>query len=37
VTLLLGDGSVQFVRDSLDPATWRALGTRRGAEVPGDF
>ena len=33
VNLLLGDGSVRFVKDSVDVATWRALGTIRGGEV----
>ncbi len=27
------DGSVQFMRDSIDLITWRALGTRAGGEV----
>jgi prepilin-type N-terminal cleavage/methylation domain-containing protein/prepilin-type processing-associated H-X9-DG protein len=33
VNLLLGDGSVRFVKDSVSPATWRALATRKGGEV----
>lgn len=37
VNVLLGDGSVRFVRDAVDLPTWRALGTRNGGEVPGDF
>jgi prepilin-type N-terminal cleavage/methylation domain-containing protein/prepilin-type processing-associated H-X9-DG protein len=37
VNLLLGDGSVRFVRNSVDPTTWRAVGTRNGGEVPSDF
>jgi prepilin-type N-terminal cleavage/methylation domain-containing protein/prepilin-type processing-associated H-X9-DG protein len=33
VNLLLGDGSVKFVKNSVDLQTWRALGTRNGGEV----
>jgi prepilin-type processing-associated H-X9-DG protein len=33
VNLLLCDGSVQFVNNSVDLATWRALSTRSGGEV----
>ncbi len=29
----LGDGSVRFIRDSIDMATYRALGSRNGGEV----
>jgi hypothetical protein len=31
------DGSVRFVTDDIDVATWRALGTARGSEALGDF
>lgn len=38
VNLLLGDGSVRFVTNSISSATWRAVGTRAGGEVNGsDF
>ena len=37
VNVLLGDGSVRFVTDTIDLPTWRALGTRNGGEVLGDF
>jgi prepilin-type N-terminal cleavage/methylation domain-containing protein/prepilin-type processing-associated H-X9-DG protein len=37
VNLLLADGSVRFVRNSVQPATWRALATRDGGEVVGDL
>jgi prepilin-type processing-associated H-X9-DG protein len=33
VNLLLGDGSVRFVKDSVDRQVWRALGTIAGGEV----
>jgi prepilin-type N-terminal cleavage/methylation domain-containing protein/prepilin-type processing-associated H-X9-DG protein len=38
VNLLLCDGSVRFVTNSITVATWRSLATRAGGEVPGsDF
>jgi prepilin-type N-terminal cleavage/methylation domain-containing protein len=37
VGLLLGDGSVRFVKETVSPPIWRALGTIAGGEtVPGD-
>jgi hypothetical protein len=30
---MMGDGSVRFVKDSIDIPTWQALGTRAGGEV----
>jgi prepilin-type N-terminal cleavage/methylation domain-containing protein len=37
VHVLLMDGSARPVSDSISLATWRALGTRQGGEVVGDF
>ena len=33
VQCLMGDGSVRFVRDTIDLTNWRALGTMNGGEV----
>lgn len=33
VHLLLADGSLRFISDSIDRKTWRALGTRAGNDV----
>lgn len=33
VNALLGDGSVRFLKETIDGATWRGLGTIRGGEV----
>jgi len=33
VNVAFADGSVRFIRDSIDFPTWRALGTRDGGEV----
>ncbi|HZW32959.1 MAG TPA: DUF1559 domain-containing protein [Isosphaeraceae bacterium] len=33
VSILLGDGSVRFIKDSINLAIWRALSTTRGGEI----
>jgi prepilin-type N-terminal cleavage/methylation domain-containing protein/prepilin-type processing-associated H-X9-DG protein len=33
VNVLFGDGSVRFVKDSVSPQTWMAIGTRANGEV----
>jgi prepilin-type N-terminal cleavage/methylation domain-containing protein/prepilin-type processing-associated H-X9-DG protein len=35
VNVLLGDGSVRFIKDNVALATWRALSTRNGGEIVG--
>jgi prepilin-type processing-associated H-X9-DG protein len=37
VNVLLADGSVRFVRNAIDLATWKALGTMDGGEVIGNY
>ncbi len=37
VNVLLGDGSIRFVRNSIPIVTWRGLGTMDGGEVLGDY
>ena len=37
VNVLLGDGAVRFVSDSVAFNTWQALATRAGGEVVGDY
>ena len=36
VNVLLGDGSVRFVKNAINLATWRAMGTRAGGEIIND-
>jgi prepilin-type processing-associated H-X9-DG protein len=35
--ILLGDGSVRFVEESIALSTWAALSSRNGGEVIGDY
>ncbi len=35
VNMAMSDGSVRFVKDTVDRATWWAIGTRNGGEVVG--
>jgi len=37
VNVMFGDGSIRFIRNSIDVATWRGLATREGREVLGDY
>jgi prepilin-type processing-associated H-X9-DG protein len=37
VNVVMADGSVRFVRDSVNLPTWRAASTRAGSEVLNDF
>jgi prepilin-type N-terminal cleavage/methylation domain-containing protein len=37
VHVLLSDGAARSVSENIDRATWRALGTRMGKEVIGEF
>ena len=37
VNIMLCDGSVRFVSDSVSLATWRALATRAGEDLIGDY
>jgi len=37
VHVLMCDGSVRFASSNIDLNTWRAVGTRNGSEVVGDF
>lgn len=37
VNAVLMDGSVHFITNSIELATYRALGTRAGQEIPQDF
>ena len=37
VNTVMVDGSVHFIANSIPQMTWRALGTRNGGEVVGDY
>jgi prepilin-type processing-associated H-X9-DG protein len=37
VQILLCDGSARFVSENIDLGIWRAIGTRAGDEVIGEF
>ena len=37
VHALLGDGAVRFVSDNIELGQWRALGTRNGDDLVGEF
>jgi prepilin-type N-terminal cleavage/methylation domain-containing protein len=37
VAAALGDGSVRFIPNNVDPTVYRNLGSRAGGEVPGNY
>jgi hypothetical protein len=37
VNVLLGDGAVRFVSEGVNMTAWRALGTRTGGEIVGEY
>jgi len=37
VNMALADGSVRFIRQTVNPITYTALGSRNGGEIPGDL
>ena len=37
VNAAFGDGSVRFITSSVNLATWQALATRAGNDIPGEY
>jgi prepilin-type processing-associated H-X9-DG protein len=37
VNLGMADGSVRFISDLIDPITFKAIGSRDGGELIGEF
>ena len=37
VHMLMADGAVRFANNSINLATWRAIGTRNGKETLANF
>ncbi len=37
VNVMMGDGSVHFIVNTVDPATWKALATRAGTDTVGPY
>jgi len=37
VNVGMGDGSCRFISNTIDPNTWRSLGTRAGGEIVSNF
>jgi prepilin-type processing-associated H-X9-DG protein len=35
VNLMMADGSVRFIKETIEPRVWRSLGTAAGREVVG--
>ena len=37
VNVGFADGSVKFISNAVDPVAYKALGSRNGGEIPGDY
>ena len=37
INVAMGDASVRFVAETVNLGVWRAVGSRDGGEIPGDF